>query len=170
MKFFISIVLFSISSVVIASDSHSGSHSHAIEHDHGRGEYVQSAVGMPTKPEQATKTVNVELLDTMRFKFSEEVKIKNSDVVKFVVTNTGRLPHEFSIGNQQEQDAHRQMMRNMPTMHHEDSNTVLLKPNETKEITWHFKGSEDVVFACNIPGHYEAGMHSTVKITTDHLQ
>ena len=189
MKYFFTIVLFAISGVAIASGNHSGGHGHEQSktdthghggnhhgnghgethhngnhghnsgHGHGSGGHMQSTVGMPAKAEQATKTIAVELLDTMRFKFSEEVKIKDGDIVKFVVTNTGRLPHEFSIGDQQEQDAHRQMMRNMPNMHHEDGNAVSLKPGETKILTWHFKGSGDVVFACNIPGHYEAGMH-----------
>ena len=161
MKYFLTIAFFAISSVAIASGSHSGGHGHDQPQSsgHGGGGHAQSAVGMPAKPEQATKTIEVELLDTMRFKFSEEVKIKDGDIVKFVVTNKGRLPHEFSIGNQEEQDTHRQMMRNMPNMHHEDGNTVSLKPGETRILTWHFKGNDDVVFACNIPGHYEAGMH-----------
>ena len=168
MKLFISIVLFTVSGAAIASGNHSGSHGHEQSktethghggNHHGSGGHMQSTVGAPAKPEQATRIVNVEMLDTMRFKFSEEVKIKDGDIVKFVVTNTGRLPHEFSIGNQQEQDVHRQMMRNMPNMHHEDGNAVSLKPGETKVLTWHFKGNDDVVFACNIPGHYEAGMH-----------
>ena len=157
MKIFILIALFTVSSLAIASGSHSGDHSH--NSGHGSGGHVQSAVGMPAKPEQATRTINVELLDTMRFKFSEEVKLKDGDIVKFVVTNKGRLPHEFSIGNQKEQDAHRKMMRDMPNMHHEDGNAISLKSGETKELTWQFKGEDDVVFACNIPGHYEAGMH-----------
>ena len=43
-------------------------------------------------------------------------------------------------------------------MVHHDGNTVTVKPGETKELTWKFKGNSDVVFACNIPGHFEAGM------------
>lgn len=160
MKKFIIIGLFAMSSVAIASGSHNGDHHGS---GHGGG-HTASGVGMPAKAERAAKTINVELLDTMRFKFSEEVKIKNGDIVKFVVTNKGRLPHEFSIGNKQEQDAHRQMMRNMPNMHHKDGNAVSLKPGETKELTWQFTGSDDIVFACNIPGHYEAGMHSKAMI------
>ena len=177
MKHLLIIALSTISSLAIASDSHSHDHGHEQAktemHDHGgnhhanghsedhhRGSHghAASAVGMPAKPGQAMKTINVELLDTMRFKFSGEVNIKDGDIVKFVVTNTGRLPHEFSIGNQQEQDAHREMMRNMPAMHHQDGNAVSLEPGETGELTWRFKGNEEVVFACNIPGHYEAGM------------
>ena len=167
MKHLITIGLFALSSVAIASGSPSGDHghdqpqssSHGHHGGHGGGGHMQSAVGMPAKPEQATKTIEVELLDTMRFKFSEEVKVRGGDIIKFLVTNKGRLPHEFSIGNQEEQDAHRQMMRNMPNMHHSDGNAVSLKPGETRILTWHFKGKDDVVFACNIPGHYEAGMH-----------
>lgn len=179
MKYIITITLFVISSTAIASGSYSGGHGHEQSkaeaqghggahhgggHSQSGGGHAESAVGMPASAEQAIKTINVELLDTMRFKFSEKIDIKDGDIVKFVVTNKGRLPHEFSIGNKKEQDAHREMMRNMPNMRHEDGNAVALKSGETKELTWQFRGKEDVIFACNVPGHYESGMHSMAKI------
>ena len=50
------------------------------------------------------------------------------------------------------------MMRQMPRMVHEDPNTLTVEPGDTKVLTWRFEGDDPVVFACNIPGHSEAGM------------
>lgn len=55
----------------------------------------------------------------------------------------------------------------MPNMIHEDDNTITIKPGETKRLTWKFKASSkynEVVFSCNIPGHFEAGMYKKVKV------
>ena len=54
-------------------------------------------------------------------------------------------------------------MRQMPDMIHQDGNTVTVKSGETKVLTWEFK-SGDVVFACNVPGHFEAGMFHKVSL------
>lgn len=121
-------------------------------------------VGVTGNEGDVTKTVNVDLLDTMRFGFSSKPEISEGDVVRFVITNKGKIPHEFSIGNQQEQDAHREAMRKTPDMKHEDGNSVTVDPGKTKQLIWSFTSESRVVFACNIPGHYEAGMFSKVHV------
>ena len=55
-------------------------------------------------------------------------------------------------------------MRKMPDMKHKDPNTVSLAPGESAMLSWRFKGSDTVVFACNIPGHFEAGMKQIAAI------
>lgn len=47
--------------------------------------------------------------------------------------------------------------KQMP-MKHDDPNSVLVGPGETKELVWKFPKAAELQFACNIPGHYEAGM------------
>ena len=44
------------------------------------------------------------------------------------------------------------------TMEHNDPNSVLLEPEGTAEIVWKFTNPLELEFACNIPGHYDAGM------------
>ncbi|MBV1919433.1 MAG: hypothetical protein KUG73_02025, partial [Pseudomonadales bacterium] len=128
-----------------------------------------SAVGKPATEADATKTIQVVTKDFMRYAFSPEPDIKAGDVVTFIITNEGQIPHEFSIGDKREQDAHRKMMQKMPDMVHEDGNTITVKPGETKKLTWNFsgtvKGSSEVVFACNVPGHFEAGMFHKMIIS-----
>jgi uncharacterized cupredoxin-like copper-binding protein len=65
---------------------------------------------------------------------------------------------EFSIGNAEDQVKHANMMQKMPDMKHSDPNTVSLAPGESAKLSWKFMGKDTVVFACNIPGHFEAGM------------
>ncbi|WP_207886462.1 plastocyanin/azurin family copper-binding protein [Pseudomonas sp. 30_B] len=43
-------------------------------------------------------------------------------------------------------------------MKHDDPNTVLVEPGKTAELTWTFSKAASLEFACNIPGHYQAGM------------
>lgn len=133
------------------------------DHEHGHKNET-SAVGKPAKLSQASKTVYLTTEDTMRFKFSSMPDLKDGDIVKFVITNNGKIPHEFSIGDEKEQQAHREMMRKMPNMVHEDGNTVTIAAGKTKELAWEFKSGSEVVFACNIPGHFEAGMFTKAKV------
>lgn len=124
-----------------------------------------SPVGKPTAPELADKTIQVKTLDTMRFAFEPPLEqIDEGETIRFVVSNTGTVPHEFFIGDEAEQKEHAAMMVQMPNMVHEDGNTLTVPPGETKEITWAFSGPGPVVFACNIPGHFQAGMFLVVPI------
>lgn len=141
-----------------------GQMGHADQGAHHHGNTSVSASGEPGKPENVTKTIELTAVDAMRFKFEDAPEIKSGDVVRFVVTNTGQINHEFSIGNAKEQQAHQVMMRKMPDMVHEDGNSITLKPGETRELIWKFHGDPKVVFACNIPGHAEAGMMHSIYV------
>lgn len=170
---FISMVMVGMTPVFVQA---SGLHEHEHEHEHQMSEKEMhqhdnegSAVGKPAAEADATKTINVVAKDSMRYAFSPVPDIKSGDIVTFIVTNEGQIPHEFSIGDKREQDAHRKMMQKMPNMVHEDGNTITVKPGETKKLTWNFngnlKGLSEVVFACNVPGHFEAGMFHKMTIS-----
>ena len=50
-------------------------------------------------------------------------------------------------------------------MHHgPGGNTITVKPGETKELIWTFDDAWQIEVACNIPGHYQGGMHSPVSV------
>jgi uncharacterized cupredoxin-like copper-binding protein len=144
--------------------SANNNHMHGGGHAHAQGGDVASAVGTQGDPKRVTRTINVELLDSMRFVFSPKMQLKRGDVVRFVVRNAGAIRHEFSIGNAAEQEAHRAMMRQMPDMVHEDANSVTVEPGQTRELVWAFTGESQVELACNIPGHSEAGMTASVSL------
>lgn len=56
-------------------------------------------------------------------------------------------------------------MLQQPDMGHADGNAVLVKPGETKELIWTFSDAQNLEFACNLPGHYQAGMKGEIKVT-----
>ena len=124
-----------------------------------------SDVGMPATGAKPDKVVHVILSDDMKITFKKEVKIEPNDVVQFVVMNTGKIAHEFTIGSQAEQLEHREMMKNMNGQHmHDMGNAVTVEPGKAKQLLWHFHGDKNVEFACNIPGHAEAGMTKNIVL------
>ncbi|CAH7365244.1 Copper-binding protein [Vibrio chagasii] len=123
-----------------------------------------SEAGMPATGAKPDKVVHVLLSDDMKITFKNKVNIEPNDVVQFVVMNTGKVDHEFSIGSSEEQLEHREMMKNMGNHAHDSGSTVTVKPGKAKQMLWHFHGDNHVEFACNIPGHAEAGMVKSVTL------
>ncbi|ARP40161.1 copper-resistant cuproprotein CopI [Vibrio syngnathi] len=123
-----------------------------------------SEVGMPATGAKPDKVVHVLLSDDMKITFKNKVDIEPNDVVQFVVMNTGKIDHEFSIGSASEQLEHREMMKNMGNHAHDSGSTVTVKAGKAKQLLWHFHGDNKVEFACNIPGHAEAGMVKSLTL------
>ncbi len=124
-----------------------------------------SDVGMPANGAKPNKVVHVILSDKMKITFKKEVNIEPDDVVQFVVMNTGKIEHEFTIGSEAEQLMHREMMKNMNGQHmHDMGNSVTVEPGKAKQMLWHFHGDKNVEFACNIPGHAETGMIKKITL------
>ena len=148
-----SIVLALFSSSLMASGTHDHSHDN-----------IKFSVGEPGKgiPD---RSILVSMQDTMRFVFEPVPgELKNGETIEFNVRNDGQIQHEFSIGNAEDQVKHALMMQKMPDMKHNDPNTVSLEPGESATLSWKFMGKDTVVFACNIPGHFEAGMKHILAI------
>lgn len=134
-----------------------GTHSHS--HDN-----MKYSVGEPGKG-TPDRIISVSMQDTMRFDFAPELgALKQGETIEFHVKNDGSIRHEFSIGNSEDQVKHALMMQKMPDMKHSDPNTVSLEPGESATLSWKFMGADSVVFACNIPGHFEAGMKQVQAI------
>ena len=133
-------------------------------HEHGHGG-EKFSVGEPAD-EAPDRRIKVSMRDTMRFVFEPELNsLRHGETIEFIVTNDGAVAHEFSIGNSEDQVKHAEMMRKMPNMKHEDPNTVSLAAGKSARLSWRFMGDDTVVFACNIPGHFEAGMKHVLPIT-----
>lgn len=152
----------------------------------GNHKHGSAAIGEPAKASSATRTVEITLGDN--FFEPESVQVKAGETIRFVLKNTGDFLHEFNIGTAAMHAEHQKEMAMMvehgmltPTginqemmkmdhskmgghsMKHDDPNSVLLAPKETKELVWKFPRAGELEFACNIPGHYEAGMVGKVQ-------
>ena len=141
------VILGLFSSTLMASGTHSHSH-----------DSMKFSVGEPGKG-TPDRIISVSMQDSMRFVFAPDLgELKQGETIEFQLRNDGNIQHEFSIGNAEDQIKHAIMMQKMPDMKHSDPNTVSLLPGESTTLSWKFMGADTVVFACNIPGHFEAGM------------
>lgn len=129
----------------------------------GHSHTAVSVAGRPGNPQRVARTIRMDALDTMRYD-QDEIHVKAGETVRFVLTNRGKIPHEFVLGSIEEQKEHEEMMANMPGMKHEDENSVSLAPGESKEWVWQFGKAGKIEIACHLPGHYQAGMKSAVVV------
>lgn len=150
---------------------------------HGGGDH-EASNGDPGEPSEVARTVTVQMFDISYE--PDEITVEPNETVRFVVKNEGNLVHEFNIGTPAMHEAHqKEMMRmvehgviqggklnrdmmtmdmgNGKSMKHDDPNSVLLEPGQSKEIVWKFPEKGNIEFACNVPGHYSAGMHGDVN-------
>ncbi|MBT2326832.1 cupredoxin family protein [Variovorax paradoxus] len=144
--------------VALAASGAFAAGNHAGGHGHGE------AIGKPGVAAKATRTVNVDMTDGMRFKPSS-IDVKQGETVRFVVTNSGKLKHELVLGTEKELKEHYEVMKKNPEMEHADPNMVTLAGGETGEIVWQFTKAGKVDFACLQPGHYDAGMKGAVNVS-----
>ena len=145
-------------------DSNTGhQHHHSAHHGEGHGE---SNAGRPGEESEINRIIAVEANDSMRF-IHEPITVKTGETIKFEITNTGSIPHEFSIGMIDEHIAHGKVMLESPDMHHgPGGSSITIAPGKTEFLIWTFNAAKNVRAACNIPGHYQAGMHSEIQFGT----
>ncbi len=125
------------------------------------------AFGAPGKAAAVDRVIRIKTRD-VSFDVTS-VTVKAGETVRFIVTNEGAADHDFTLGDAATQAAHRKEMFAMAGMdmgqaHHGDANALYLKSGETKELVWRFGKVGQIEFACNVPGHYEAGMKGVVAI------
>ncbi|MBT4167828.1 MAG: copper-binding protein [Rhodospirillaceae bacterium] len=168
----------------IAAGSHSGGH----DNDKGHGHSM--AIGEPGDPAKADRTIAITMSDN--FFEPEEIKIKEGEPIRFVVSNKGEFLHEFNIGTAAMHAAHQKEMAEMMEhgmitatgidhkmmkmdhgggkmmMEHNDPNSVLLEPGKQAEVIWRFTKEAELEFACNVPGHYESGMMGPIHMQHGH--
>lgn len=148
--------------------------------------HATDSIGEPAKAVGTTRVVRIKMIDNAYE--PESVQVRAGETVRFVLTNSGQLLHEFNIGTVAMHMEHQKEMammvehgmmtatgmnhdmKNMDhsqmggmSMKHDDPNSVLVEPGKTAELVWKFSKSIELEFACNIPGHYEAGMTGKVN-------
>ncbi len=119
--------------------------------------------GHPGPGSGPVHVIHIRALDTLRFDPSRIV-VTRGETVKFVVTNVGRLAHEFVIGDAAEQAAHEKEMQTMPGRSMHDVNGISLPPGHTRDLVWTFTRDGTVEYACHVPGHFAAGMVGKIII------
>ena len=136
-------------------------------------------IGEKGDPAEVSKVIEVKMYDN--YYEPNKFEIKKNQTIKFIVYNYGELVHEFNIATKVMHLKHQPEMMKMVeneillvdkidkkkmkelakkdhSLSHSHSNSVLLEPDQSGEIIWKFNANTDIEIACNVPGHYEAGM------------
>lgn len=93
-----------------------------------------------------------------------KLQVRLGEQIKFVLTNTGELNHEFMLDTPEHNAKHKIAMEKNPEMEHDDPNGKRLQSKASAEIVWKFTKPGTFEYACLIPGHYQAGMHGVVVV------
>ena len=133
---------------------------HAPGHfEHGMAGYIQlvgpgaPAVGTKANP----RVVHLDMTDALAFD-PNQIAVAMGETVKFVLTNSGTVVHEFQVGPADKVAAD------------EVDGKVVVEKDEldqgsTNAIVYTFNTTAAYAFACHEPGHYEAGMKGTVTLS-----
>ena len=142
-------------------------------------------IGSKGNVADVTRVIKVVMYDN--YYEPSSFQIKEGETVKFEVENAGMLVHEFNIANKMMHMKHQPEMIKMAengillafsidkekmkkmakmdkSMGHSHSNSVLLEPKQKGDIIWKFDNAANIEVACNVPGHYQAGMIAKVNI------
>lgn len=156
----LSLTTLSLSGTAYADAGHSHGASkekHAMENEHA------AAFGKPGEAAKVSRTMTVDMNDTMKF-FPEKLNVRKGETIRFIVKNSGKIKHEMVLGSMKELKEHAAMMKKTPEMEHADENMVAVDPGKTGEIIWQFTKAGTFDFACLQPGHFEAGMKGMVTV------
>ena len=142
-------------------------------------------IGSLGKESEVSRVIKVVMYDN--YYEPSSFQIKAGETIKFEVENGGKLVHEFNIANKMMHLKHQPEMEKMvengillafsidkekmkkmakmdKSMGHSHSNSVLLEPKQKGDIIWKFDNAVNIEVACNVPGHYQAGMIAKVNI------
>jgi uncharacterized cupredoxin-like copper-binding protein len=138
--------------------NHAGGHQHAVE--------PQFSFGAPAPAGDATRIVAITMTN---FAFTPAaITVQRGEVIRFVITNASGIHHEFTLGDTATATAHRAEMVGMTAADvgpmSDEPNAIVVKANETRELTWKFTQAGQLEYDCTIPGHYEVGMRGIIAV------
>ena len=120
--------------------------------------------------------VRVVMNDRFRYRPSA-IMVRAGHRVTFDVTNTGKLPHEFILGDRATQLDHERQMQaaagddmdmhahmHMHAAGGSDAGGLTVPPGQTRRLSWTFDKPGIVLFGCHVLGHWAAGMRGTIVV------
>jgi plastocyanin len=109
-------------------------------------------------PNDGAEVVEVKLLDSLSID-PARITVDAGKPVRFVITNAGALEHDFFIGSDREQ-RQREGGQGEPG----PDRYLKVPPGQTLTLTYVFPSKGKSIVGCVIPGHYSAGMRSSITI------
>lgn len=145
----------------------------------GGGEF-----GRPGEEHHVARSYEIRMGE-MYFK-PDTIRVMPGETIRLILVNEGDVVHEFNLGDEDAWGSHAAEMERMVEegmidgdtvrhglmrkmgMVHQDPNAVLLEPGERAEIIWAFPEEPvDIGYACNVPGHREAGMVGQIEFRSE---
>ena len=141
--------------------SHGDEHADASAHDdHGMGAAPSALV--------VSRSIEVRMDDQMRFT-PANIEVRAGETIRFVVHNAGKTAHEMVLGRDEDIRQHAQAMQqglgHGEGHSHGGGAAITVAAGQTGELVVKFDQASTLEMACLIPGHYEAGMRGTVKVS-----
>jgi uncharacterized cupredoxin-like copper-binding protein len=123
----------------------------------------EMAFGRAGDPKNASRTVDVDMDDHLRFR-PAKITIKHGETIRFRVKNSGRAMHEMVLGTMGELKEHARLMRQHASMAHDEPYMAHVAPGATGTLVWQFDKPGEFYYGCLVPGHLEAGMLGTITV------
>jgi uncharacterized cupredoxin-like copper-binding protein len=113
------------------------------------------------------RVVPIELLD---FRFQPPIiEVRQGETVRILAINISDLPHELFIGSGTDQDRHHALhAAAAPDVQDEledGSHGIYVPAHGTSQLTYRFDRAGELVMACHLVGHFEAGMKGVISVT-----
>ncbi|OGB35571.1 MAG: hypothetical protein A3E51_04000 [Burkholderiales bacterium RIFCSPHIGHO2_12_FULL_67_38] len=124
----------------------------------------QKPWGIAAETREAKRSIEIRMSDNMRFTPSH-LNVREGETLRLRAVNRGKMLHEIVIGTPEELQAHAEMMKKHPGMEHDEPYMAHVPAGKRSDITWTFNRAGDFEFACLLPGHFDAGMRGTIRVT-----
>ena len=132
-------------------------------HSHDKASFSAGEPGDAKKPARIVLVAMREGDGKMMF-IPDRVAVKRGEQVRFVLTNSGELDHEFVLATTDENLKHAEEMKKNPEMEHDDPNATRVAPKKKGELVWRFTKAGTFEYGCLIPGHRESGMTGSIVV------
>jgi uncharacterized cupredoxin-like copper-binding protein len=109
------------------------------------------------------RVIKIEMSDTMRY-FPAELRVKRGDTVRFVLRNSGKLPHDMVIGSMDELKKRAALVKQNGETELTGAPGARVPPGASARIVWQFTRPGEYYYACLVPGHFDAGMIGTIVV------
>ena len=155
------LAILTVCTVAITSPAASAPGAPGHSHDH-----ASFSAGEPGNPKRPSRTVLITMREgdgKMMF-MPDRLEIKRGEQVRFVITNSGELDHEFVLATTEENLQHYEEMKKNPEMEHDDPNAKRVGPKKKSEVLWRFTKAGEFEYGCLIPGHRESGMTGIITV------
>lgn len=153
------VLVIAVSLVAGSAAAHDDAH-HSMA---GHAAAAAPSFGRAVEASRATRSIDIDMSDTLRFK-PAQVAVRKGEAVRFVVRNSGKIEHEFVLGTLPELKEHAQLMQKHPGMEHDAPHMTHVAPGKARSVTWQFTETGEFYYGCLVPGHFEAGMLGKVLV------